>query len=245
LNWTSSLVRRCFLQCHSSSVFFQRIRSVRILRLDSGIRLYVRSRRFGYTLRLWMLLNSPARRPSSSVFQSLKSDNCRVSGRMLDTLQFIPDAELEYPAIHPIGIKASFVLIYRGTVPGGFITALKLSSPVEDSQVRFLHVQLRTAPAALSHCDPSLMLPFGQGPTGSSGSGSNIMISHEFRSMPTSTGSLNVLHQQLLRVLLFGPGPTGPGSNITSSHGARSTCRRSPERSPASCHALRAASAAQ
>jgi hypothetical protein len=54
-----------------------------------------------------MLLNSTARRPSSSVFGTLTGDNCRAPGRMLDTLLPIPDAE--YPAFYPIGIKASCV----------------------------------------------------------------------------------------------------------------------------------------
>ena len=69
--------------------------------------MYVRSRWFCCSLRLGMPLNSPARRPSSSVFRSLMSNNCSAPGRMLDTLLPIPNAE--YPAFYPIGIKASCV----------------------------------------------------------------------------------------------------------------------------------------
>ena len=97
------------MQSYSSSEVFLKIRSVRILDSIGS------NRWFGCSLRLGMPLNSPARRPSSSVSCSLTSDNGRAPGRMLDTLLPIPDAE--YPAFYPIGIKARCVC--RGGGGGG------------------------------------------------------------------------------------------------------------------------------
>ena len=96
------------MQSYSSSEVFLKIRSVRILDSIGS------NRWFGCSLRLGMPLNSPARRPSSSVSCSLTSDNGRAPGRMLDTLLPIPDAE--YPAFYPIGIKASCVCVLRSWV---------------------------------------------------------------------------------------------------------------------------------
>ena len=101
LTSSSLLVWGCFLQSHSSSEVFP---EDQVSLNQVWIRLYVRSRWFGYSLRLGMPLNSPARRQSSSVSCPLTSDNGHAPGLMLDTLLLISDAE--HPAFYPIGIDA-------------------------------------------------------------------------------------------------------------------------------------------